>query len=541
MALLHDRESVATQLREVFIERDDQDGISQKVMMRDIPKRDGIQETDFDEYFQKSYGSIDYNGDADEPAVPQYHQVDSEVSDGAAVMDGGVAPIETQTKNDQLEEEGHVSFAIKRAPTIGFAPTIQTLHRDTEPTSPSLPSSGTTGASGLRELLTKSQSIETPFDSFWQLSGEGYQEKDRLSLQVFFPFAEDETNRHDPVRVQVLRKATVEELIGLVMCMYIRDARQPKLKYNAAAYELRMIEDDHEPDLDLPALDRNQPISKFEFGQYCLCKGPRYASLDATPDKPSPWNVVVYLVQTQDMQPLKSTFLREPKMTIADVMEKVDRKRRMSHTRPGLQFDITLKDSVQHLDVSTRLTDLDRAGVDPALFPLELSLVQKNSRRYGQEENVEDDGWALVEKSLTVHQAKTYLLSKHNKYSAKRMVEMFVDTEKISFNPHGKALWSAKQHKPIQLDFDCLESVEVKNSLIRFIHTDAESSVTQKLEFSASSPVEAGEIKDKINSIIQSKASDRVDRRSSAFPERTLSTPHRGERRKSMDRENLGR
>ena len=38
------------------------------------------------------------------------------------------------------------------------------------------------------------------------------------------------------------------------------------------AYELRMAEDNGDPDIDLPPLDPAQPISKFEFDCLCLCQ-----------------------------------------------------------------------------------------------------------------------------------------------------------------------------------------------------------------------------------------------------------------------------
>lgn len=36
------------------------------------------------------------------------------------------------------------------------------------------------------------------------------------------------------------------------------------------------VEEDGNPDLDLPALDMDEPIKKFHFDGYCLCKVSHY-------------------------------------------------------------------------------------------------------------------------------------------------------------------------------------------------------------------------------------------------------------------------
>ena len=148
----------------------------------------------------------------------------------------------------------------------------------------------------------------------------------------------------------------------------------------------------------------------------------------------------------------------------------------------------------------------------PTSILTQLSRLCTGKRRELEDEDA-DDGWA-VEKSLTKHQARTYILSKQNKYrcvvwigviirkafllsslppisfyncavfiqfrglhcllthpipsdgnnraragtygtirssSSNRMVEMFVDKEKICFNPYGKTgLLSVKQRRPVR-------------------------------------------------------------------------------------------
>lgn len=67
------------------------------------------------------------------------------------------------------------------------------------------------------------------------------------------------------------------QVIGYIMYRYTELGYEPKLEPSVDDYCLRMVEDDGEADMDFPALERKQPISKFGFEQLALCDEPRQA------------------------------------------------------------------------------------------------------------------------------------------------------------------------------------------------------------------------------------------------------------------------
>lgn len=59
-----------------------------------------------------------------------------------------------------------------------------------------------------------------------------------------------------------------------------------------------------------------------------------------------------------------------------------------------------------------------------------------------------------VEQSLTIRQAKTWLLSKHKKFISNRVVEFTVHPQRITINPYGRSGLLTTKQKPVQIDMD---------------------------------------------------------------------------------------
>eukprot|EP00743_Colponemidia_sp_Colp-15_P003261 GILK01003523.1.p1 GENE.GILK01003523.1~~GILK01003523.1.p1 ORF type:complete len:597 (+),score=59.64 GILK01003523.1:134-1924(+) len=94
-----------------------------------------------------------------------------------------------------------------------------------------------------------------------------------------------------PLSVKVPGNHTVEEVIKIIIRAYVSERRAPPLSFpgNAAAYELRLVEeDDGTPDLDWPPLERSRPISKFGLESVALCEveavSPSKQAADAAKD-----------------------------------------------------------------------------------------------------------------------------------------------------------------------------------------------------------------------------------------------------------------
>ena len=52
---------------------------------------------------------------------------------------------------------------------------------------------------------------------------------------------------------------------------YATEQRKPPLSRDPLRYELRMVDDDGEPDSDIPALDRTRELHKFGVDELALC------------------------------------------------------------------------------------------------------------------------------------------------------------------------------------------------------------------------------------------------------------------------------
>lgn len=338
-------------------------------------------------------------------------------------------------------------------------------------------------------------------------------EKASCSLKIYFPFAETERDRHDALPLGVVAHACVAQVIGLIMLQYTTAGRAPPLKNNVEAYELRMVDYDCEPDTDLPAVDGVERISRFHFDSYCLCKSPRFAECvdDADPNASSDGEVklkdasfVRVHYSNRGCTILKRT---RADMTVGDVLEQTVSKRAL-RTAPDYILEIKDEPGVE-LQVGLKLTDIDHDGQ-----PLEFLLIRKHSKRRDLDQDAEDlEQRNELEESLAVHEAKTYFVSKHNKFTSKLSFEMTVDVDKITINPYAKAgLLSAKtllagKQKSIQLMLDQVvkcERIDVSKGTFRIMYVTPPGQTESKLEYDANTPEEAEKIVSKITSILRS-------------------------------------
>mmetsp|Transcript_9683 Transcript_9683/g.24883 ORF Transcript_9683/g.24883 Transcript_9683/m.24883 type:complete len:514 (+) Transcript_9683:119-1660(+) len=494
------------QLRGVFRHRDDTD-ISARVIGRDIPLRVG--KTSLSAYAAESFGSIEIGG-ADskthEPVRPP--SATSSRQRSRYAVDGGGADV----------EDDRITTSIGgTAPKMGFVAAGGGFNR------PPASGAGPAQVSALSAALkSRSKRGHNPLDKYLEYSGEGSPDGACAKLQVFIPFAETVKERFDAMCVVVLRRATVRDVIGLVMALYAQEGRQPALKPHIEAFELRMVEDGYEADMDLPALDTNQAIARFEFDCYCLVQKPGYDAM--------PWDAetqgqgrTVRLVKVQWAKEWSKLKI-DPHMTVSQLIDTVVLKRKMKTAGIEYILERTGRSGVA-LDSDELVVPDD--GTVPSGVILEFELIRKHCLRESQRAraDIPDNMWA-VENSLTIHQAKTYLLSKQGGlFGASRMVEFTVDPERISINPFGKSgiLGTAlsggllglgsKQRQPIQVDIEyvisCDHGEPATDRTVRFTYYDYNDKSQKTYELEANSALEAGEIVDKISTISRSKIGDR--------------------------------
>ncbi|KNE68565.1 hypothetical protein AMAG_12735 [Allomyces macrogynus ATCC 38327] len=78
-----------------------------------------------------------------------------------------------------------------------------------------------------------------------------------------------------PLDVHVCRSATVEQVIGYVLYLYVARGFEPTLDHpyhnDVHHWALRIVEEDGSVDEDFPALDRSRPMDGFQFDAFALC------------------------------------------------------------------------------------------------------------------------------------------------------------------------------------------------------------------------------------------------------------------------------
>ncbi|TIB69294.1 hypothetical protein E3Q24_03396 [Wallemia mellicola] len=100
-----------------------------------------------------------------------------------------------------------------------------------------------------------------------------------VKLSLYFPHS---TKPKEPIRVQIRKDATCEEVIGFGLYLFVeqreKDSKEmlgnntDDIKWTPEGWNLRIVEEDGEVDEDFPALDRLRPVSKFSFDELAICE-----------------------------------------------------------------------------------------------------------------------------------------------------------------------------------------------------------------------------------------------------------------------------
>nr|XP_054769405.1 target of rapamycin complex 2 subunit MAPKAP1-like [Lytechinus pictus] len=89
-------------------------------------------------------------------------------------------------------------------------------------------------------------------------------------IEIFLTMVEPSIPDRRFLKVVVTNNAKVQDLIGLICWHYVNKGLQPELKENVESYCLMIAEEDGEVDMDFPALDSREVISKFGFNTLAL-------------------------------------------------------------------------------------------------------------------------------------------------------------------------------------------------------------------------------------------------------------------------------
>ncbi len=124
-----------------------------------------------------------------------------------------------------------------------------------------------TDSSLLSALMESTGSGPAPFSEFAQFAAasDADDAQSRRAIRVFFDMCAGR-DRAYPLRVMVAGHATVRDAVGLACLEYTRAGRKPDLRADDVdGYAFYLAEPDGSVDLDFPALDKKEPMSKFGF------------------------------------------------------------------------------------------------------------------------------------------------------------------------------------------------------------------------------------------------------------------------------------
>lgn len=118
------------------------------------------------------------------------------------------------------------------------------------------------------QILAKQSTFDNPLEQYIAASGKS--ERKPLKIKMYMPTCSEPK---EPWEVVVRTDINVHMAIGFSLYVYSEQKRQPELSEehcDANKWNLRIVEEDGEPDEDFPALDRTRNISAYSFDEFAL-------------------------------------------------------------------------------------------------------------------------------------------------------------------------------------------------------------------------------------------------------------------------------
>lgn len=350
-----------------------------------------------------------------------------------------------------------------------------------------------------RQLEESHGKPNNPFLEYSKFDGEAYQGTCvTKKLKIFLTMLPEE-ERAMPMIVTVLGTAFVQDLIGLIMYKYTNQGLEPELKNDVKSFCLQIAEDDGEVDLDFPALDNNEAITKFGFN--CLA----LVQKDASPAKPTtskPSSEIIVTVHERQ-HGFSRVKVDSTKAEMKKVFEKMVKKRRIIRTaneyvlekltEPGVP--INLESSLESM--GTREFCLVRFGRTPS------------------HHDAENEGDA--NNQFNFYEYRSYRVSMLQKLRTVTEIQLGVSHEKIEIDPVGqpksaKKFWGKQKFTSVDMEnvvgCDIIEEKSNGKCVFRIIYFSQNAHDFKHYDFETGSD-KAGEIVGKVNHIFKSNMSSR--------------------------------
>ncbi|CAN6634188.1 hypothetical protein TRVA0_014S01948 [Trichomonascus vanleenenianus] len=118
------------------------------------------------------------------------------------------------------------------------------------------------------QIRAKQSTFDNPLEQYIAASGKS--EVRPVKLKLYMPSSD---NPREPWEVVVRKDVNVHLSIGFALYRYREEQRTPALTFeqcDANRWNLRIVEEDGEPDEDFPALDRTRMMSAYQFDEFAL-------------------------------------------------------------------------------------------------------------------------------------------------------------------------------------------------------------------------------------------------------------------------------
>lgn len=120
------------------------------------------------------------------------------------------------------------------------------------------------------QIRAKQSTFDNPLEQYIAASGKS--ERKPVRLKMYMPTC---SQPKEPWEVVVRTDVNVHLAIGFALYCYSEQQRQPELSpelCDANKWNLRIVEEDGEPDEDFPPLDRTRLISAYSFDEFAMCE-----------------------------------------------------------------------------------------------------------------------------------------------------------------------------------------------------------------------------------------------------------------------------
>jgi len=292
------------------------------------------------------------------------------------------------------------------------------------------------------ELLAPGED-QNPWQSYARFDGSHYREGTVKKVDVFPGMQDRSAETLRPIKVSCVKDAKVKDAVGLICFKYTLEKRLPKLDPPVENYSLFMCEEDGTMDSDFPALEWNEPFSKFSLPQLALVR--RDPSM---PGVPQPERITLHLPDGTFSQ----VDIDRTDMKVEDLLNMglLKRARNFPSSKVPLNYHLEAADVVGvALDPKSGLSSHTGS---------EFYIVRSNSKRVsGPRDHSQGEPASFLEAPLF----KSFNVQIITKVRTKVDIHLGISGERVEIDPQQQTTWSVYKQKAATYDMDNIVSCEV--------------------------------------------------------------------------------